>query len=66
MFYGQCGGLDWTGPTCCIAGSTCDVEETAVDGSYGEGTAGGYGADSGAYSRCLPDAGTMITGALNE
>lgn len=22
--YGQCGGTGWTGPTCCVAGFTCD------------------------------------------
>jgi hypothetical protein len=21
--YGQCGGIGWTGPTCCASGSVC-------------------------------------------
>ncbi|KAF1799615.1 endo-beta-D-1,4-glucanase [Mucor lusitanicus] len=25
--YGQCGGIGWTGPTCCDAGSTCTAQE---------------------------------------
>ena len=33
-----------------------------MDGSYGEGSSGGYGFDSGIFSRCLPDEGTDITG----
>ncbi|NVJ22251.1 DNRLRE domain-containing protein [Myxococcus sp. AM011] len=30
--YGQCGGLNWTGPTCCQAGFTC----TYVNDSYSQ------------------------------
>ncbi|MCP3098407.1 DNRLRE domain-containing protein [Myxococcus sp. K15C18031901] len=24
--YGQCGGINWPGPTCCVAGSTCSYQ----------------------------------------
>lgn len=24
--YGQCGGVSWTGPTCCQAGSHCEAQ----------------------------------------
>ena len=64
--YGQCGGQAWRGPTCCLPGSACVIEEAAVAGSYGEGSVGGaYAFAGGAYSRCLPEPfADPITGML--
>ena len=65
--YGQCGGQAWRGPTCCLPGSACVIEEAAVAGSYGEGSVGGaYAFAGGAYSRCLPEpSADPITGMLS-
>ena len=63
LLYGQCGGVGWDGPECCIAGASCMPETSSGGYGYGYGGdgVGGYGVnDAMAYSMCMPE--TTVTG----
>jgi hypothetical protein len=70
--YAQCSPTGVTGPTCCIAGTACELRVPgallATAGAYGdaEGMAGEYGSScsiNGYVDVCIPLTGWAITGA---
>ncbi|KAJ3821153.1 endo-1,4-beta-xylanase C precursor [Lentinula raphanica] len=51
--WGQCGGIGWTGPTTCVAGSTC-VESNAYYSQCLPSTSTGSGSGTGTSTAALP------------
>ena len=45
--YGQCGGKDWSGPSCCKHGSKCVPQE--------------FGGGTDLYSQCIPKAAEPVS-----
>jgi hypothetical protein len=53
--YYQCGGLNWTGATCCASGSTCQYQNEYYSQCV-PGSGGGSGSGGGGGGQCPPAA----------